>query len=182
MLKSVYKNVGVNSFMNRRFDDKKLGWLRAGKEFALFIIIAFFVFRFIVGISQVSGNSMQTTFEDGQIVVFSRMHRKQFERGDIVSVRMPSGEYLIKRVIAVAGDTVELYDGIVYINGKAEEAEYVNGKTMPQGDSVQYPVEIREGQIFVMGDNREVSIDSRTIGPVSATQTRGKIIQLKKHY
>ena len=92
---------------------------------------------------------------------------------------MPSGEYIIKRVVAVAGDTVDVHDGAFWINGEKETGDYINGETYPEEGNVEYPITLHLGQFFALGDNREVSIDSRTIGPVSETQARGKIFTRK---
>lgn len=163
---------------SRKYDDRKLEWLRAGKEFALFILAAVILFRFIIGVSLVSGNSMFPTLKNGQPVVYNRLVR-DYKKGDIISVRMPSGEYLIKRIIAVSGDTLDIHAGKVYVNGDEENAGYVNGMTAPQDEKITYPFILDEGRIFVMGDNREASVDSRSIGPLSETQIRGKIIFLR---
>ena len=159
---------------NRKFDSRKLLWLRLAKEFAVVALAAFLVFRFLLGVSFVSGHSMEPTLRDGQAVVYNRLQR-QYSVGDIVSFRMPSGEYIIKRVVAVAGDTVDIRDGKLFVNGEEEQGDYWQGETLPQDESVEYPLTLREGQFFALGDNREVSVDSRTIGPVSESQSRGKI-------
>ena len=96
-------------------------------------------------------------------------------RGNVVSVRIPSGEYYIKRVVAVGGDEVDLRDGVLYINGQPEEGSYVRGVTKPESGSVTYPFTVAEGDYFVLGDNREESVDSRSFGTVSGSQIRGVI-------
>lgn len=165
----------MNKKRSRKYDGDKLGWIRFFKEFVLIAAVLFLVFRFVIGLSRVSGNSMHPTYRNGEPVVYSRLHLN-YERGDVASVRMPSGEYIIKRVVAVEGDTVEIIDGTFYINGEPEQGAYVNGETQPQDELIVYPITLTEGQIFVLGDNRSVSIDSRTIGPVATSQTRGKIL------
>lgn len=165
----------MNKKRSRKYDGDKLGWIRFFKEFMVIAAVLFLVFRFVIGISRVSGNSMHPTYRNGEPVVYSRLHLN-YQRGDVASVRMPSGEYIIKRVIAVEGDTVEIKDGQFIINGQPEQGGYINGETEPQDELIVYPITLKEGQIFVLGDNRSVSIDSRTIGPVATSQTRGKIL------
>ena len=159
----------------RRFDNKKLGWLRFGKMLVAFIFVALLVFNLILGVSWVSGNSMLPTLHNGQVLISNRLE-KEYEPGDIAAVRMPNGEYLVKRVIAVGGDTVDIKDGVVYINDLPESGYWVYGITEKAESGVTYPLTLSEGQIFALGDNRAVSVDSRVYGPLSATQTRGKIL------
>ena len=159
---------------NRKYDGKKLGWLKDGKKFFLMILAAIVLFRILLGISFVDGDSMHPTLKNGTPVLYFRL-AGSFDTGDIVSVRMPGGAYYIKRVVAVAGDTVELRDGKLYVNG-APSSINAYGATEGQSELVEYPLTVQDGHIFVMGDNREVSIDSRTFGEISVTQVRGKII------
>lgn len=158
-----------------KYDGRKGAWLKAGKRFALLVAAIFILFRFVLGVGWVSGVSMQPTYRDGTMVVHFRL-AKSYRVGDVASVKMPSGEYYIKRVVAVAGDTVELIDGRVYVNGVAETGAYVNGETLPQGEGVSYPLTVPNGRIFVLGDNRVDSVDSRSFGAVAISQTRGKIL------
>ena len=156
---------------NRKYDGMKLTWLRDGKKFVLILAALFVLFRFVIGVSFVDGDSMVPCLKNGQIVFYSRLS-KHCEQGDIVSVRMPGGAYYIKRVVAVSGDTVDIRDGKLWINN-VEDSHWGIGATEPQSSAVKYPLEIGEGQIFAVGDNREVSVDCRTFGAVSETQVRG---------
>ena len=159
-----------------KYDGKKYGWWKDGKKFVVLVIAVFLIFRFVIGFSFVSGHSMDDTLHDGELVVYSRIV-SAYERGDIVSVRVPSGEYYVKRVIAVGGDEVEVRDGDLYINGELQEEDYVDTSTEEAKDSaVLYPYTVEEGDVWVMGDNREVSVDSRTFGAVNTSQIKGKLI------
>lgn len=161
--------------MLKKYDGKKQGWLRQGKELAVFIILMFVVFRFIIGVSLVNGSSMTPSLKNGDVVVYMRIV-PNYEKGDIVCIRMPSGEYYIKRVIGLAGDTVEIRDGSVYVNSTVREENYAQGRTETQGDSIKYPYEVKADRVFVLGDNREESMDSRTFGAVAKSQIRGKVL------
>ncbi len=158
-----------------RFDGLKLGWLRDSLFFAAAIAVFIFVFRFVIGFSVVSGDSMDPTLKDGDLVVYFRMEHS-YEPGDIVSMRIPSGDYYIKRVIASGGSTVDIYDGNLFVNGEPASDEYANGATEEESGAVIYPYKVREGNVFVLGDNREVSMDSRTFGEVNLRQIKGKVI------
>ena len=156
----------------RKFDAKKLKLLH-GIEWALAIgLLIFLLFRFVIGFSVVSGVSMRPTLTDGEPVLYTRIYG-ELNRGDIVSVRIPSGEYYVKRVVALGGDTVDLRDGILYVNGEPESGYSFAGQTLAEDGAFTYPYVIEEGSIFVLGDNREESIDSRSFGAVKADQVKG---------
>lgn len=160
--------------MFRKYDDRKGRWLKEAKFYVAAVLVILALLRFCVGFSRVSGHSMEPTLPSGTMVVYSRLH-KNYARGDVVSVHMATGEYYIKRVAAVAGDEVNIAEGCLYVNGVKEAGGWASGLTEPQSAAVTYPLTVPEGKYFLVGDNREVSIDSRTFGPVSQSQTRGKI-------
>lgn len=81
---------------------------------------------------------------------------------------------LVKRVIGVAGDEVDIRDGYVYVNDKKLEEPYVKGVTLPQ--EFKLPVVVGENKLFVLGDNREVSKDSRKFGFIDCGQVEGKAV------
>lgn len=94
---------------------------------------------------------------------------------DIIVFDDPWGEYptLIKRVIAVGGQTVDLKDGAVYVDGKKLDEPYTHGKpSYPQ--VLNFPLKIKPGYYWVMGDNRTNSSDSRTFGPVPMSAIHGR--------
>ena len=155
-----------------RYDSRKWRLMGILKVLALAAVVLFFLFRFVVGLTPVSGNSMSNTLKDGDYVLYTRMV-SELNRGDIVSLSLPSGEYYVKRVVAVAGDTVDIRDGKVFINGTEENASYVLGETVGENAAVVYPYTVEEGHVFVLGDNRPESVDSRYFGPVSEKQVTG---------
>lgn len=155
-----------------KYDGKKWMWLQDGKKFLLLLVIVFLVFRFVIGFSIVNGNSMLDTLKNGEVVLYTRING-EIRRGDVVSVAIPSGEYYVKRVIALGGDVVDLRDGVLYVNDIAETGDYIRGATYPEEGSFTYPYVIPEGDVFVVGDNREESIDSRYFGSVNLQQVRG---------
>ena len=160
--------------MKRNYDRDRLNELRMLKFIAAAVIAAVLVFSFVISISHVDGYSMEPTLHNGQPVVCLRL-AKDYKRGDIASVRMPNGEFLVKRVVAIAGDTVEIRDGEVLINGEILNDGFGPTERADSG-TVEYPLTLKPGQIFVLGDNRSVSTDSRTFGPIAATQSRGRIL------
>lgn len=118
---------------------------------------------------------MESTLEEGDLVLYTRIN-PQYHHGDVISVRIPSGEYYVKRIIAMEGDTIDIRDGHVYVNEVMIEEPYLEEETKPAADGVvRYPYVLQEGQIFVMGDNRPASMDSRSFGAVGIRQIKGRI-------
>ena len=145
------------------------------------IILLVLVFRVVV----VSGTSMNMTLLDGDyLLLLSNTLYLNPEQGDIVVVSKESfrnGEAIVKRIIATEGQTVDIdfEKGIVYVDGIALEEDYINTPTTTFG-GVQFPLTVEEGCVFVLGDNREISQDSRypTIGQIDTREILGKAIFL----
>lgn len=121
------------------------------------------------------GESMAPTLSDSDVIILNRLdiRKRKVDRYDIVSIKGVEFEKtIIKRVIGVAGDTVEIKEGKVYVNGDILEEEYLNDgtETYPYGESYW---EVPEGSIYVLGDNRNNSLDSRSFGTVKLTQVDG---------
>ena len=100
----------------KKYDGLKYGWLNNIKKFLLLLIVLLFIFHSVIGFSFIKGYSMQPTLMEGDLVLYIRFNLS-YQRGDIVSVKIPSGEYYVKRIIAMEGDTVDLKDGIANFTG-----------------------------------------------------------------
>ena len=146
------------------------------------IMIAFLVFfRIIV----VSGPSMKQTLLDGDyLLLISNLFYKEPQKGDIVVVSKQSyddGKPIVKRVIATEGQIVDMdfQNGIVYVDGCPLEEDYTNTPTNLDEGAV-FPQIVEEGCVFVMGDNRNNSKDSRSleIGQVDKREILGKVVVL----
>lgn len=164
-----------NKKLHGRYDGLKYGWLMDAKKFILLLIVVFFSLRLVIGFSFVNGDSMEPTLHSGELVMYFRLNQ-DYQKGDVVSVRIPSGEYYVKRIIALEGDLIDIKDGTVYVNEAPLEETYIQGETHPQPGAVRYPFRLQKGQIFVMGDNREISMDSRSFGVVGRGQIKGKLL------
>jgi signal peptidase I len=142
------------------------------------VVLAFFIRYFIVELYMVEGPSMRPTLMNGERLVVNKfLYRfKEPQRGEIVVFKYPRdpSRDFIKRVIGVPGDTIELKDGRVFVNGQLQNETYILEKTRGS-----YPLAtVPAGHIFVMGDNRNNSEDSRfrDVGFVSYDLVKGKAI------
>ena len=124
---------------------------------------------------QIYGTSMTPVLSDGDIVV--SLKSSEFSQGDIL-VFYYNNKILVKRVIAMAGDWVDIdEDGTVYVNGEALDEPYVQEKALGDCD-IELPYQVPDGRLFVMGDHRSVSADSRStaVGCVASEQIVGKLV------
>lgn len=169
------KRQDLTGMPGTKYDKNKQKWLTLWVGIAVVIVALVLVFGFVIGASQVDGNSMSPTMANGQRVLFFRQE-PSYERGEIVTIHMPSGEYYVKRVIGVAGDTIDIKDGEVYLNGEMLDEPYIQGPTEAQSSAVSYPLTVGENRVFVMGDNRPGSVDSRSFGEVSVKSIKGKVL------
>ena len=161
---------------------KRRGAFSAVAEWVGVFLIAFAVFAlvrtFVVSPYVVPSGSMCPTIQVGDSIFAQKVTMRlgmDPEDGDIVVFDnpVPTSEHaiLVKRVIAHAGQTVDLVDGAVYVDGQRLDEPYAQGSTFPlpsqaPGVQVRFPFTVPEGCVWVMGDNRENSADSRYFGPV----------------
>ena len=147
-------------------------WNIAGILVVVAAISALMATRLFVLI-KINGDSMKPTLEDGEIVFIRQT--KDIEKGDIVGFYY-GGRILLKRAIGSAGDDIDIeQDGTVYVNGEKIDEPYLDKKDLGKCE-LEFPYQVPEGMIFVLGDNRAISIDSRikSIGCVEKDQIVGK--------
>ena len=148
--------------------------LELGETVLPAIVIAVLINLFLAQATRVYGSSMEPNLHTDQRLVVEKLSYRLHEprRGDVVVLRMPERgpELLIKRVIALPGETIEIRDGLVTIDGVALAEPYLTQQTRGQYGPVQVPA----GHIFVMGDNRGASNDSRVFGPVEQNRIVGR--------
>ena len=143
------------------------------KEYLPYIIIIILVLlfkKYCFSPVRVNGASMDDTLKDKEILLLNVIDYKlndNIKRFDIVVIETEE-EFLIKRVIGLPGEIVSYIDNKLYINHKEITDKYANGKTS------DFEVKVREGEYFVLGDNREISLDSRTFGSFNREQIKGK--------
>lgn len=132
-------------------------------------VLALLVQQFLVKPFAIPSPSMEPTLVEGDRVLVNRLvyHFRSPERGDIIVFQPPNqngGDPFIKRVVAVGGDTVAVHDGLLYVNGEAQDEPFI--KEYPILDETP-ETPIPAGYVWAMGDNRNNSGDSRVFGPVS---------------
>lgn len=169
------------------------------------LIIALFILSNLVSLTQIKEDSMEPSLsENDRTIVYKLGYLfNEPEKGDIVILNRDieekgivknminegkdivdniryrfTGEIeknnLVKRIVGVEGDTINIEDGKLYINHRLEEEDYIKGST-PAKNSISFPIEVAEGKVFVLGDNREYSLDSRDFGLVEIQQIKGKV-------
>ena len=145
------------------------------------LLICVLVFVFVLRIMDVKGSSMVPTLHNGDKVLVSDLFYEP-SRGDIVVFKKDSyddNKALVKRVVAVAGDVVNIdfEKGVVYVNGEALEEDYIDVLTTTKIDFIG-PQTVPDNCLFVMGDNRNASTDSRDkrIGMVDKRLVIGKVL------
>lgn len=150
-------------------------WVESAVLAVVFVVL---LFTFVARTSVVSGQSMIQTLQNGDMLVISRLGFSA-QPGDIVVATKPyyANEPIVKRVIATGGQSVDIdfTEGVVYVNGEALDERYTNTPTNRQYD-VDFPITVPEGYLFLMGDNRNGSLDSRSteIGLVDERYILGK--------
>ena len=143
------------------------------------IIVILFLMIYVISVTQVVGNSMASTLENGDVLVLNKFKYRFFDvkRGDIISLEYADTKYLIKRVIGLPNDTVSIKDNTLYINGEVYIENYLDEDLVYDDfelTSLGYE-RIPEDMYLVLGDNREDSLDSREIGLISKDEIIGKV-------
>ena len=148
------------------------------------VLTVVFIFTFVVRLIGVDGHSMVPTLQHGdRLLVLNSMLYHDYQYGDIVVLRKESfmENPIVKRVIATEGQTVDIdFDnGIVFVDGSPLQEDYINDLTY-ESEGTIFPLTVPEGSVFVMGDNRNHSDDSRndSLGTIDTRYIIGKVVFL----
>ena len=166
------ERIGIESFSSFDYSEVFMikDWAQSILEAAV-ILLLLYIFLWPVS---VVGVSMYPTLNDKDRVVISRFSaiNGTYNRGDLIVFDADNyKEDMVKRVIAFGGESLEIKDGKIYIDGQELDEDYILGYT-----DGQVSMEIPEDMVFVMGDNRTESFDSRDFGPVDSEDIYGKVI------
>lgn len=135
----------------------------AGVVFVVCLVLVWHNFSIV----RVSGNSMLPNIGDGDLVLVS--NDTSVGRGDIMLAGI-GGRLVVKRVIGLPGETIEFRHGLLFVDGGHVEEGYVSGQTS------DFSCTLGAGEVFLIGDNREESTDSRNYGPVSVEKLKGRVL------
>lgn len=144
------------------------------------VVIAFAVRVYVLQDFSVNGVSMLPTLQNGEVVLANDLFFRfsGLTTGEIVVFQppIPTQIFFIKRVIATQGETISIKNGVVFLNGKVlpEPWEYVDGKSWLDHYNMN-PVKVLPDHIFVMGDHRAASYDSRFFGQVNVAAVKGEV-------
>ena len=145
--------------------------------FSLLIVaaVAVIIAVLLLPVLQISGSSMENTLMDGDLVI--SLNNGKYKTGDVIGFYY-NNVVLIKRVIAISGDLVDIAeDGTVTVNGVALDEPYVTEKALGECN-INLPYQVPQGKCFVLGDNRDESVDSRNtaVGCVSDDVVLGRLL------
>ncbi|MCL2490366.1 MAG: signal peptidase I [Propionibacteriaceae bacterium] len=133
---------------------------------------------FLCGFTRNVGSDMASTVKAGDLVMFNRLN-KNYQVSDLVVVRY-QGEMQVRRVVATAGDTVNITDKGLVVNGSLQPEPNALGTTQRHLPGISMPLTVGPGQVFVLGDARDSATDSRVYGPVNSKDTLGRVIVVIK--
>ena len=159
---------------NRGYDRNHTGVIRAVRFFALLAVLLALCFTLLLGAALLGDAGMEPGYGEGRPVLYLRPG--EVRRGDLVLLRLEGSGTVLRRVVAAAGDTVEVSNGVVTLNGLSERGSYNITRTDAREGGPAYPLLLRRGEYFVLGDKRESALDSRAFGVITREQILGRLL------
>ena len=138
------------------------------------VLVFMLMFTFLFGTSRIANDSMDPNIKEGDRIIYYRLD-KNYVATNCVAFRY-NNQTEVMRVVAVAGDTVDMTEDGLVINGALQSEPDPTKDTLPFKEGISFPVKLQEGEVFLMGDNRPESEDSRVFGPVKAKDTLGELM------
>ena len=158
----------------------KMNWLKElfewAQAIAVAMVLALVLNQFVFSMVQVEGSSMLPTLQDNERLVVTKLFYKPKAKDIVIVKSQTLGKHIIKRVIAVPGDIIDIHGGTgeVLLNGEVIQEPYILEPLKNAGSANQYPLTVPEGYVFVMGDNRNNSQDSRNLGLIAFEDIVGR--------
>lgn len=143
-------------------------------KMAALLAILLLLFTFVFGIYRNGDVSMHPSVKDGDLVLFYRLD-KTYMKSDVVVLEY-EGTKQTRRVVAIAGDVVDITEDGLVIHGSPQQEQDIYEETIRYDTGVEFPLTVGEGEIFVLGDGREHATDSRVYGCVKVKDTLGKVM------
>lgn len=157
--------------MNSSTKKEILDWI---ETIAIALLVAFLIRNFLFQPYRVQMGSMLPTLKENNLIIVNKITYRfnDPKRGDIVVFRPPNGSkvFYVKRIVALPGETIEIRNGEILINGIPIQEDYISIET----PGVYGPLTLSKDEYFVMGDHRNNSLDSREFGPISKESIIGK--------
>ena len=144
------------------------------------MIVIFFIimFTFFFGIMKQPDRTMEPAVKEGDLIIYYLLQKEDFESRDTVIVENPEGKKQCRRIVAMSGDSLDITEAGLQINGYRQQEEGIYTETLPYTGSVRYPVNLEEDHYFVLADNRDNSEDSRVYGQVDSSAVKGKVMAI----
>lgn len=146
---------------------------------AVMILIIIISSCFVYGISRCNDDSMRPGIGEGDLVLTYKLNKSYFQN-NLTVYKSDSGNQ-IRRVVAIEGDTVDITDNGLVINGYTQGESYSIGTTYAYRNKTRFPVTLKKGEVFLMADSREGASDSRDYGPVKCKDTKGVVLVVLRH-
>ena len=143
-------------------------------KITVIVVAAILIFTFIYGMYRVDDIAMKPAMQDGDIAVFYRLDKKYVASDTIMLIH--NGEKQVRRVIAVAGDVVNITENGLLINGALVQEENIYEETLLYMEGISFPLTVGANQVFVLCDQRSNPTDSRLYGVVDIKNTLGKVM------
>lgn len=145
-----------------------------GLKTGLLLLLSLVLLRIVFGAVQIRDQAMFPSLREGDLILYYRI-RPDPVRNDVIAVQTAEG-IQIRRVIAAEGDTVGISEDGLSVNGYLQQESGIQGRTQPYQEGITFPVTLKQGQVFVLADDREQAEDSRIYGPVNRSAILGKAI------
>lgn len=147
-----------------------------GIKIAVVGILLVSTFLFVIGICRCGDNMMSPAFKEGDLAIYYRL-QKNFQASDAVVIEK-DGEFQIRRIVAKAGDEVDITEDGLKINGYLQQENEIYSETLPYVEGIGFPITLGQDEYFVLGDNRTNAKDSRVYGVVKKEEIKGIVMTL----